>query len=63
MKGSDVNKMSEDELIKKEKELREELGNLLFQHKVRPLEDNSKLKQIRKDIARILTISREKATN
>ena len=63
MKGSDVNKMSEDELIKKEKELREELGNLLFQHKIRPLEDTSKLKQIRKDIARILTISREKATN
>ena len=63
MKGSDVNKMSEDELIKKEKELREELGNLLFQHKIRPLEDTSRLKQIRKDIARILTISREKATN
>jgi large subunit ribosomal protein L29 len=63
LKGSDVNKMSEDELIKKEKELREELGNLLFQHKIRPLEDTSRLKQIRKDIARILTISREKATN
>jgi len=63
MKGSDVNKMSEDELIKKEKELREELGNLSFQHKIRPLEDTSRLKQIRKDIARILTISREKATN
>ena len=63
MKASDVKKMSDDELIKKEKELREELGNLFFQHKIRPLEDTSRLKQIRKDIARILTISREKAAN
>ena len=47
----------------KEKELREELGNLSFQHKIRPLEDTSRLKQIKKDIARILTISREKAAN
>jgi large subunit ribosomal protein L29 len=63
MKASDVNKMSDDELIKKEKELREEIGSLSFQHKIRPLEDTSRLKQIRKDIARILTISREKAAN
>ena len=63
MNASDVKKMSDDELIKKEKELREELGNLFFQHKIRPLEDTSRLKQIRKDIARILTISREKAAN
>lgn len=63
MKAADVKKMSDDELIKKEKELREELGNLSFQHKIRPLEDTSRMKQIRKDIARILTISREKAAN
>ncbi len=63
MKGSDVKKMSDEDLIKKENELREELGNLSFQHKIRPLEDTSRLKKIRKDIARILTISREKAAN
>ncbi len=63
MKASDVKKMSDDDLNKKENELREELGNLSFQHKIRPLEDTSRLRQIRKDIARILTISREKAAN
>ncbi len=63
MKAADVKKMSDEELEKKEKELREELGNLIFQHKIRPLEDTSRLKMIRKDIARILTISRKKVTN
>jgi len=63
MKVSDVRKMSKDELLKKENELREELANLSFQHKIRPLEDTSRLKIIRKDIARILTISREIAEN
>ena len=46
---------------KKEAELREELGNLLFQHKLRPLEDTSTLKKIKKDIARIQTVVSEKA--
>lgn len=63
MKASEVKKMSKEELLKKEGELREELSNLSFQHKIRPLEDTSRLKQIRKDIARILTISRETAAN
>jgi large subunit ribosomal protein L29 len=63
MKSSEIKNMSTEELIKKDKELREELGNLSFQHKIRPLEDTSRLKKIRKDIARIATINREKAAN
>ncbi len=60
MKSAAVRNMSDEELIRKEQELREELGNLCFQHKIRPLEDTSRLKKIRRDIARIATISREK---
>lgn len=63
MKSSEMRNMTSEELSKKERELREELGNLSFQHKIRPLEDTSRLKKIRKDIARIATISREKAAN
>ncbi len=63
MKAETIRKMSNEELIKKENELREELMNLCFQHRIRPLEDTSRLRQIRKDIARIVTISRESATN
>jgi large subunit ribosomal protein L29 len=63
MKSSEIKNLSAEELVKKDKELREELGNLSFQHKIRPLEDTSRLKKIRKDIARIATINREKAAN
>lgn len=61
MKADDIRKLSDDDLIKKEKELRKELGNLSFHHRIRPLEDASRLKKIRKDIARIITISNQKA--
>jgi len=63
MKSSEIRNMSDEELQKKAGELREELGNLSFQHKIRPLEDSSRLKKIRKDIAKIETISRERAAN
>ena len=61
MKAEEIRKMSDEDLAKKEAELREELGNLLFQHKLRPLEDSSTLKKIKKDIARIQTVVSEKA--
>lgn len=61
MKAVDIRKMSDEELIKKEKELHEELGNLSFQHRIRPLEDTSRLTKIRKDIARIQTIRNQAA--
>lgn len=63
MKTADIRKMSNEDLIKKEKELFEELGNLTFQHRIRPLEDTSRLTKIRKDIARIKTIRNEAAAN
>jgi large subunit ribosomal protein L29 len=61
MKAEDIRKMSEEDLLKKESELREELGNLVFQHELRPLEDTSRLKLIKRDIARIKTVINEKA--
>lgn len=63
MKVADIRKMPAEDLIKKEKELFEELGNLTFQHRIRPLEDTSRLTKIRKDIARIKTIRNEAAAN
>jgi large subunit ribosomal protein L29 len=56
MKLEEIRKMTADDLNKNLKDLREELGNLSFQHRIRPLEDTSRLKKIRKDIARIETI-------
>ena len=59
MKPVDIRKMSGEDLEKNLKDLNEELGNLTFQHKIRPLEDTSRLKKIRKDIARIETIKKQ----
>ncbi|MCK5070795.1 MAG: 50S ribosomal protein L29 [Desulfocapsa sp.] len=59
MKMSELRAMSSEDLQKKVVELKEEFGNLSFQHKIRPLEDTSRLKKIRKDIARIHTLSNE----
>ncbi|MFT5700588.1 MAG: large subunit ribosomal protein L29 [Desulforhopalus sp.] len=59
MKSEEIRKASAEELEKNLKDLRQELGNLSFQHKIRPLEDTSRLKKIRKDIARIETINKQ----
>jgi large subunit ribosomal protein L29 len=56
MKPEEIRKMSVEDLDKNLKDLREELGKLSFQHRIRPLEDTSRLKKIRKEIARIETI-------
>lgn len=56
MKVTEIRKMSADDLQKNLHDLHEELGKLSFQHRIRPLEDTSRLKKIRKDIARIETI-------
>ncbi|BDD86140.1 50S ribosomal protein L29 [Desulfofustis limnaeus] len=63
MKVEDFRKMTDEERAKKTRELREELGNLAFQHKLRPLEDTSRMKKIKKDIARLLTVAREKSAS
>lgn len=59
MKPEEIRKMTAEDLEKNLKDLREEYGNLSFQHRIRPLEDTSRLKKIKKDIARIETIKKQ----
>jgi large subunit ribosomal protein L29 len=59
MKMSEMRSMSSDDLQKKLIEMKEEISNLSFQHKIRPLENTSTLKKLRKDIARINTLFNE----
>lgn len=61
MKISELQKLSADELTAKENDLREELGKLSFQHKIRPLENSARLSELRKDIARIMTLRNQQA--
>lgn len=59
MKPNDLRKISADELRKKQAEFTQELFNLKFQLHTGRLENTSKLKSLRKDIARINTILTE----
>ena len=59
MKTNDLRKMTSEELIKKHTESTQELFNLKFQLHTGRLENTSKLKSVRKDIARISTILAE----
>ena len=59
MKPNELRKLSVDELGKKQGDLEKELFNLSFQLHTGRLENTSKLKSIRKDIARISTIITE----
>ena len=59
MKPNDLRKVSTAELQKKHAESTQELFNLKFQLHTGRLENTSKLKSLRKDIARINTILTE----
>lgn len=61
MKGKELRQLNEGELLEKEKNLSEELFNLRFQHATGQLENVMRIPQIKRDIARIKTILREKA--
>jgi large subunit ribosomal protein L29 len=52
--------MSEAELRQKEKDLTAELFNLRFQHATGQLENTERLPQVRKDLARVKTVIRQK---
>lgn len=53
--------MSDDQLTKKESELKNELFNLRFQLATGQLDNPQKIKVIKRDIARVKTIITERA--
>ena len=59
MKVSEIRDLEFEEMQSKVDDLREELFNLRFQHGTGQLENTTKLKQAKKDIARLKTIIRE----
>jgi len=60
VKPSELRSMTVDELLQKEKELRKELFNLRFQQATGEIQNPKRIRAVRKDIARILTIITEK---
>ena len=59
MKPNDLRKSTTEELLKKQAESTQELFNLKFQLHTGRLENTSKLKSLRKNIARVNTILTE----
>lgn len=60
MKSSDLKNMSFEELSVKNGELTQELFNLRFQLHTGRLENTARISAVKKDIARIKTVLREK---
>jgi large subunit ribosomal protein L29 len=60
MKPAELKAMTVDELINKEHDLRKELFNLRFQQATGEIENPMRINEVRKDIARVLTIKNEK---
>ena len=52
--------LSADELNAKLKDLKEELFNLRFQHAINQLDNPQKIVEVKKNIARVMTILSEK---
>ena len=61
MKAKDLRLLSEGELLEKERELNEELFNLRFQHATGQLDNVMRIPQIKRDIARLKTLLKERA--
>ena len=61
MKAKELRKMSREELLTKENDLREDYFKLKFQHGIRRLENPARLAQLRKDIARVQTVINQTA--
>jgi large subunit ribosomal protein L29 len=60
MKAEELRKLTDDELKEKLVELKKKLMNLRFQNAIGGLEKPSDIRATKKDIARILTILRER---
>ncbi len=60
MKVNEIREMTSEALDKKLKELKEELFNLRFQHAINQLDNPHKIEDVKRDIARVMTIINEK---
>ncbi len=63
MKVSEIRNLSDEEIQTKVKESKKELLNLRVKNATGALDKPSKLKEIKKDIARMLTVLKEREIN
>ena len=60
MKASEVHNLKDDELVEQLKQATDEQFNLRFQHATGELENTSRLRRSKRDVARLLTVASER---
>jgi large subunit ribosomal protein L29 len=60
VKSSEAHNLKDDELVEQIKQTREEQFALRLQHATGELENTSRITAVRKDVARLLTVAKER---
>jgi large subunit ribosomal protein L29 len=60
MDANALREMTVDELRERHRQFKEELFNLRFQHAIGQLGNTARIKEVRRSIARVLTVIQEK---
>ena len=60
MKSSEAHNLKDDELVERINQTREEQFALRLQHATGELENTSRITAVRKDVARLLTVAKER---
>jgi large subunit ribosomal protein L29 len=60
MKASEAHNMKDDELVESIRQTREEQFALRLQHATGELENTSRITEVRRDVARLLTVAKER---
>jgi large subunit ribosomal protein L29 len=63
MKAAEIRGLAQSEVEKQLAELQRELYNLRFQQATRQLTNTSRVRKVKRDIARLLTLLRERELN
>jgi large subunit ribosomal protein L29 len=60
VKGPEAHNLKDDELVHRLRDAKEEAFNLRFRHSTGELENTSRIGAARRDVARLLTVARER---
>ena len=60
MKAKEIRELTAEQLSDKLKELKTELFNLRFQHAINQLDNPHRIVEVKRDIARVMTILQQK---
>jgi large subunit ribosomal protein L29 len=61
VKAGEVHNLKDDELVERLRQSRAEQFNLRFQHATGELENSSRLREVKRDVARLLTVARQRS--